>query len=134
MRILVTGSRKWTNVELLESHLDALLEEHGRLELAHGASKGGGVDKFAADWAFKHREKVDEWPYPVRSGPTGIDGNHRGAPLNRNTRMLVSFQPELVVAFRSDGISNGTDDCVDKARKMGYDVDMIYESEQLDGD
>lgn len=131
MRILITGSRTWTNVALLESYLDSLLAEHGHIDLAHGASKGGGADKFAAAWAWDNRDHVTEWPYPVRSGPTGIDGNHQGAPLNRNTRMLVGFLPELVLAFRSDGKSNGTDDCVDKARRLGYDVEMVYENEPI---
>ncbi len=130
IRVVVTGSRSWTNVGLLEAYLDALLEEHGRMELAHGQSKGGGADAYAADWAYNNRDRVDEWPYPVQSGPTGIDGNHRGAPLNRNTRMLRAFQPDLVVGFRSDGKSNGTDDCLDKARKMNYDVEVVYESEE----
>lgn len=131
MRVLVTGSRAWTNVDLLEHYLDGLLEEHAHIDLAHGASKGGGADKFAAEWAFKNRDRVTEWPYPVRSGPTGIDGNHRGAPLNRNTRMLVAFVPDLVLAFRSEGKSNGTDDCVEKAKRMGYLVATVYESEPL---
>lgn len=129
IRIVVTGSRSWTNVALLESYLYEQLEEHGRVELAHGASKGGGADKIAADWAFENRDRVDEFPYPVRSGPTGIDGNHRGAPLNRNTRMLRSFQPDIVLGFRAEGKSNGTDDCLDKAKAMGYAVETIYESE-----
>ena len=129
IRVVVTGSRSWTNVELLRKYLDDLLEEHGRMELAHGKSKGGGADFFAAEWAFDNRDRVDEWPYPVQGGPTGIDGNHRGAPLNRNTRMLRSFQPDIVLGFRADGKSNGTDHCLDTARKMGYDVEVIYESE-----
>lgn len=125
MRVVITGSRKWTDVELLERTLDALRKEHGYLEIAHGASRGGGVDLFASQWAAK--TETVEWPFPVRSGKNGIDGNHRGAPLNRNIRMLKGFMPDRVIAFRSAGKSNGTDHCIREANKLGIPVTIIPE-------
>lgn len=117
MRIVVTGSRKFVNAKQIWAEMDKLLEEHPDLEVAHGKSKGGGVDLIIEEWAWDR--DVPQWPFPVRSGKSGIDGNHRGAPLNRNERMVKSFMPDRVVAFRSAGKSNGTDHCLGIADKLG---------------
>ncbi len=128
MRLVITGSRKWTNVELLRRTLDQLHAVHkDDLEIAHGASRGGGVDLLASQWAADRG--VPEWPFPVRSGKSGIDGNHRGAPLNRNVRMLKGFMPDRVIAFRSLGKSNGTDHCIKEAQKLGIPVTIVPEEE-----
>jgi hypothetical protein len=125
MRIVCTGSRSWTNVGQLESILDRYLANNSRLEVAHGNSYGGGADRFVADWCDSHRGVVDEWPFPVNAE---IDGRHRGAPLKRNERMITAFNPEIVLAFRAAGKSNGTDYTVHFARRMGIPVEVHNES------
>lgn len=125
MRLAITGSRHFTNVAQVHAYLDAKLEEHGRLEVAHGKSKGGGVDAFVADWCWEHRNRVDEWPYPVAPD---VDGRHKGAPLKRNERMIATFFPDLVVGFRSAGKSNGTDHTLHYANRIGIRTEKHDES------
>lgn len=133
MRIVVTGSRHWkpANVRQIHDKLNELVEQcvaHGEiLEIAHGASKGGGVDQFVADWLWFDAPPsyVDEWPFPVRRD---LDGNHRGAPLNRNKRMVNGFLPDLVIGFRSAGKSNGTDQTLRFAESLGIPTEIIHES------
>lgn len=120
LRVLVTGSRHWTDPWPIYREFSVLPGEHHRVVVAHGSSRGGGADtladKAACDFGF------DREPYPVDPEK---DGRHRGAPLNRNTRMLDSFRPDLVLAFRADGKSNGTDDCICKARQRGIPLTIV---------
>lgn len=127
MRIVCTGSRSWTNVAQLEAILNEALaaSPNGRLEVAHGNSHGGGADQFVAVWCDRHRRVVDEWPFPVNAD---IDGRHRGAPLKRNERMITTFNPDMVIAFRAVGKSNGTDHTVQFARRMGIPAEVHHES------
>jgi hypothetical protein len=49
------------------------------------------------------------------------------APLNRNRRMLLTFMPHRLVAFRSPGKSNGTDYTIKQAEMMDIEVETIHE-------
>lgn len=122
MRILITGSRHWEDRDLIRRTLLELREQHGYIEIAHGKSKGGGVDLFAEEIA--EELSIDQTPFPVLPR----DGQHRGAPLKRNERMVLSFMPDLVLAFRSEGKSNGTDKTLAFAEKLGYATRTVYEN------
>lgn len=121
MRILFTGSRHWTNEDQIIEKLLELQERYGYIEIAHGKSKGGGVDLFIEEIA--ERLGIPQTPFPVLPR----DGNHRGAPLKRNERMVLTFMPDLVVAFRSAGKSNGTDHTLAFAEKLGYATETVHE-------
>lgn len=125
MRVVITGSRHFVNAKQVWDELDKLLEEHPDLEIAHGKSPGGGVDLFAEEWAWDRN--VSAWPFPVRTAPGGPDGRWPYAGLLRNKRMLLSFMPALVVAFRAPGKSNGTDNCLNEADKLGIDTRTVEE-------
>lgn len=126
MKIVVTGSRHFTNAKQVHDVLDAMLEEHGELHVAHGASKGGGVDEFVACWCWDNRHcRVREQPFPVAPD---VDGRHKGAPLKRNERMVATMFPDLVIGFRAAGKSNGTDQCLHYARRLGYPTEKFDES------
>lgn len=131
MRVVITGSRHWKreNADQIHDRLRELetecLERGEILEVAHGKSKGGGVDLYAAEWLiFGAQRSTKEWPFPVRRD---LDGNHRGAPLNRNKRMVRGFIPDLVLAFRSAGKSNGTDQTLLFAESLGIPTETIHE-------
>jgi hypothetical protein len=121
MRILITGSRHWTNEAQITEKLLELRERYGFIEIAHGASKGGGVDLIVSRAANKLG--ISQTPFPVLPR----DGNHRGAPINRNKRMVMSFMPDLVVGFRSEGKSNGTDQTLAYAQQLGYATEIVSE-------
>ena len=121
-RVVITGSRHWTNYRQIKDHLQGLLAEHPDLEIAHGHSRGGGADSMAEMAAFELG--IPSWPYPVRKD---LDGNHRGAPLNRNKRMVRDFNPDAGVAYRAEGKSNGTDHCVECMENQGVPVEIVKE-------
>lgn len=121
MRVVFTGSRSWVDGDQVFDVLQDLLRDYGQgLVIAHGQSSGGGADLLVAQYA--KQLGIDQKPYPV---DRELDGNHRGAPLNRNTRMLDDFRPDLVIAFRAPGKSNGTDDTIRKAEKRNIPVRKV---------
>lgn len=123
MHVAFTGSRHWTNVEQIRNRLVALQEQYGStLRVCHGKSPGGGVDLFVEQVAGDLG--IGQTPFPVRPD---LDGRHRGAPLNRNKRMLLGFVPDLVIAFRSAGKSNGTDFTIKYAEQLGIPVETNEE-------
>jgi hypothetical protein len=127
MRICFTGSRHWTDYEAVRARLAELKEEFGdSLEVAHGKSPGKG-----ADWHVELAALslgITQTPFPIRGGPTGVDGpNPYVAPLNRNRRMLLTFMPHVLIAFRSPGKSNGTDYTIKQAEMMDIEVETIHE-------
>lgn len=124
MRVLVTGSRHWHNVKQLEDKLRELQRTHGDLVIGHGNSRGGGVDLFVQNACEKMG--IPQERYPVLGCK---DGRHRAAPLKRNERMVKTFKPDLVLAFRSKGISNGTDYTLEFAKKLGHKTIRIEEEE-----
>jgi hypothetical protein len=127
MRICFTGSRHWRDYETVRETLVKLQRKWGDgLEIAHGKSPGGGADLLVETAAAALG--IKQWPFPIRGGTTGVDGpNPRVAPLRRNRRMLNSFLPDRVIAFRATGRSNGTDHTVELARSMGIPVETIHE-------
>ncbi len=124
MRILITGSRHWHNIEQLEAKLRELQRTYDDLVIAHGNSRGGGVDRFVEEICEKLG--IAQEHFPVLGCK---DGRHRGAPLKRNERMVKTFKPDLVLAFRSKGISNGTDFTLEFAQKLGHKTIKIEEEE-----
>ena len=104
MRLLVTGDRDWSNVELLNSTLDLLhilyridilIEGEARgadkLSRIHGEKLGIKVLRYYADWRN-----------------LGLK-----AGVIRNTRMLEEGRPDFAVAFHHDlSKSRGTKDMV----------------------
>ncbi len=89
-RVLVCGSRDWTDYELLARTLG---EFPGIDTLAHGAARG--ADRLAGQWARKRGVMVCEYPADwERMG--------RGAGHARNALMLKEFRPDLVLAFKDN--------------------------------
>lgn len=133
LRVLVCGSRRWTDRWIIGTVLNGFLEEaiinFGSLVVIEGCS--GGADMFAHHF----------YDGPCES-PTG--GSHAGhqnvkhehypadwqrygkrAGYIRNQRMLDEGKPQVVVAFRSEGKSPGTDMMVELARKAGIRTYVI---------
>lgn len=105
MRILVFGSRDWTDVGFLECALDYLHMVRGITCLIHGACHLGGADIMAGDWAKMMCIPVEEYPVD-----TARDGPWPGAGPIRNARMLADSNPEGGVMFPTDpaNVSKGT--------------------------
>jgi hypothetical protein len=110
-RVLVTGSRKYTDAVRLDSILADLRHSLGGFAcLIHGGATG--ADTLAAEWA--ERNGVVAKPYPVSREEWNRVGPAAG-PL-RNRRMLVEGRPDVVVAFPGH---RGTADMCKQAEAAG---------------
>lgn len=108
MRILVTGSRRWTDTKLIHEVLEPWFTSHPDAVLVHGAavgadtiakniwvSFGGKVEPHRADWS----------KYGKAAGPI------------RN-REMVEAGADVCLAFMLPD-STGTADCVKRAKAAG---------------
>lgn len=109
MKLLVCGSRGWTNYEGIERVLDDVLSKEDDLTIIHGGANG--ADSMAAFWA-KHRDVHQETYLPAYEVYA-----RREAPLIRNEFMCCLF-PDRVVAFW-DGVSRGTQHTLEYAKLLG---------------
>ena len=117
MKILVTGSRDWTDRETIYNELIKCAYTNLPHTLIHGACKG--ADTIAGDVAKSLGWKVI--PFPAH---WEILGNAAGPSRNQ---YMVDTGPNLVLAFHDDleGESTGAKDCVRRARVAGIPVKVI---------
>lgn len=126
MRVLVCGSRTWTDFSAMQKVFvelcDASCEAREPLPvLIHGAARG--ADSMAEDLA-----KIHNWS--ILSFPANWERDGRSAGFKRNQQMLDEGKPDLVLAFW-DGLSRGTENMISIARKAGIYVRVFYSSEAV---
>lgn len=121
MRVLVTGSRTWTNPRPIYAALNRALADARTigetLTVVHGACKTG-ADRYAHDWCDTHialGDPVIEDPHPAN----WHKHSKKGGPI-RNTEM-VNLGADHCHAFPR-GDAKGTRDCAAKARAAGIPV------------
>lgn len=113
MRVLVCGSRGWNANEGVFARLDKLPRED--LSLIMGDARG--VDALAGVWC-----ELRNVPRTLCEAGWQTHGRKAGPLRNR---VMLDMQPDLVIAFRAEGDSPGTDDCVAEARRRGIPVEVI---------
>jgi hypothetical protein len=112
-RVLVTGSRTWTDEAAIRAALAALHREHGaRLVVVHGACPTG-ADAVAERWCR-------DAGVPVERYPADWSTYGRSAGPHRN-REMVNTGPDLCLAFILDA-SRGATGCADAAKIAGISV------------
>lgn len=120
MRVLVCGGRNFSDREAVFNELHSLAAEHGWLTVIEGGAQG--ADALARHWAQLCYQGIvtvhAEWR---RLG--------KAAGPARNTRMLVSGKPDLVLAFPG---GKGTADMVRQAREVGVPVREITTIQQAE--
>ena len=117
-RLLVTGSRTWTDHEAIRAELSRAwkqLGKHPGTVLVHGACPTG-ADKIAD-------EVWHEWGMPVEPHPADWGRYGRRAGPIRNT-LMVRAGADHVLAFPV-GHSPGTRGCIRTARQAGLNVQVI---------
>ena len=127
MRVLVCGSRTWTDRKIIHKVLHHLTEDD---IVVHGGN--GSYDRFTREWSgadilsdqFAAVHSIPRRPYPVTDVEWKTQG--RSAGPKRNRRMYNTEQPEQVIAFRMSGDSVGTDDMVRVALAGGTQVYVKY--------
>lgn len=108
--IIVTGSREWANVAVIESVLTDACPDL----VVHGGAQG--ADQIADDWAKANGIDRDVF----RANWTAFG---KSAGPVRNGRMLKAYQHARVVAFPLKG--PGTKDCIKQARALRMEV-FVY--------
>lgn len=108
-RVLLTGSRTWTDIAAITTVLDRLHDQHGtRLVIVHGACPRG-ADAIADQWCHHRQVSAEryraDWSTGRRAGPT------------RNAAM-VATRPDLCLAFIRDH-SPGATGCARLAEHTG---------------
>lgn len=112
MRILVSGSRDWKNVDLVVEVLVGLPSD---TTIIHGGAQG--LDTIAAMVAGILGMEVIAYPADWSTG-SAREG------LYRNSQMLHEAKPDKVIGFRSKLNSKGTNDMLMKAGKAGIPHDI----------
>ena len=121
MRLLVCGSRTWTNYRFLRREIEYVVGVEFEAEpftLIEGDAPG--ADRMAGHLARRHGWDLEVYPADWQQ-----DG--RAAGPRRNARMLRQGRPDLVLAFVDKPLahSRGTADLVRRARAQGVQVRVI---------
>lgn len=119
LRILVTGSRSWSDREHIAVALDQAWRDYGspaHVTLVHGKCPYGGADILAEEVAISRG-----WtPEPHEADFKGL--GKKAGPLRNG--VMVDLGADVVLAFPEEG-SRGTWDCVAKARAAGIPVRVL---------
>jgi hypothetical protein len=120
MRLLVCGSRTWTDQARLWQVLDQVVTEHGDGQVVLIEGDARGADRLAGQLARERGWRLERYPADwTRQG--------KAAGFRRNTRMLQQGRPDLVVAFTVGPLaeSRGTADMVRRAQEAGVPVHLV---------
>ena len=116
MRILICGSRDWTDVYAINCVLNGYLSDGDPITVISGMAKG--ADYIAAEWARLNEQALVEFPpewelYGKSAGPV------------RNREMLEQGKPEVVWAFKTHVESRGTNHMVNLCRKAAVPTYVV---------
>ena len=92
----------------------------GELTVIHGGARG--ADELGRKWA---EQDDSDTPVSIEAFPADWDRYGKRAGYIRNQQMLDEGKPDIVLAFRSEGESKGTDMMIDLARKAGVPVYVV---------
>src|SRR6266511_3163605 len=120
MRLLVCGSRTWTDHVQLGWEIEGIVAEHQGepIVLLHGDARG--ADRLAGELAQARGWRLEVYPAHWRT-------QGRAAGIRRNLRMLHQARPDLVLAFVDKPLptSRGTAHMVAIARVAHIPVRVI---------
>lgn len=112
MRVLVTGSRDWVDIELIRDELEKLATPNSFITVIHGACPRG-ADAIADIWA-QQRAFINE------RHPADWSAHGKAAGFKRNAEM-VNLGADVCLAFIRNG-SKGATHTADLAEKAGIPV------------
>jgi SLOG family YspA-like protein len=118
MRVLVCGSRHFTNYVEMRKILCTMFDPDDTVTLIHGNARGADqLSEQALTGYFRGGFEVLRFP---------ADWNKHGKAAGpiRNKQMLDEGKPDLVVAFLAEN-SRGTKNMIEQATKAGIPVKVI---------
>lgn len=118
MKILVVGSRNFSNYALLKQTLNKIININDDNEIISGGARG--ADALAKQYAIENSIKFKEFP---------ADWNQHGksAGYIRNNQMheyIANFENRICIAFW-DGLSKGTQHSFQLAEKYKNPIKII---------
>jgi hypothetical protein len=120
LKILVTGSRTWSNEDYILRQFTSAQKLSGELprniELIHGGAQG-------ADFIAAKVAKKLGWNTLAVPADWRLHG--KGAGPIRNQQM-IDMKPDIVIAFW-DGSSRGTADCMQRAKSANIPLVVVTE-------
>jgi hypothetical protein len=122
-RVLVTGSRSWTDIKTVYNTLTDHWLEVGNFTLVHGACPTG-ADNYADQWAG-WSSVYPGFNVTVETFPADWSQGKKAGPL-RNQKM-VDAGADICLAFPTDE-SRGTLDCIRRARAAGIPVKVFHQN------
>ena len=139
-RVLVTGSRDWTNVSLVAQALDsalALLQVpitvQDTMTLIHGDAKG--LDSMAAQVTAHRGWKIESYPAQWNLHTAQCPAWHQDLATckmagHRRNHEMIALNADLVIAFptgdESSGLSRGTWGCARAAMNAGLPTVVLW--------
>lgn len=118
MRVVTTGSRKWTNKEKIAQTIMAV-NARRKIEVAQGGA--AGADTLVKEVCEEHG--IPCKPYEADWDAYAKTGKRNPAGVIRNTEMIKDFEPKLGLAFFKIGeLNKGTMDAVVKMLNKGVRV------------
>lgn len=114
-RVIIAGSRTFTDYELLDHKLSHILQRLTPDDTAIVSGTAKGADQMGEHWAWAHG-------FEVMRFPAQWDVHGKRAGYIRNEQMLEAATH--LIAFH-DGVSRGTAHMIDIARKKGLKVVVV---------
>lgn len=115
MRVLVCGSRDWTDRKILDITLSGMLYSYNRLMVIEGEAPG--ADTLARLWA--EEKEAAGLPVGLMKFPADWVTLGKAAGAIRNAQMLEEGKPAVVIAFK---------DSFDWSLRKGGTEDMIKQT------
>lgn len=116
MRVLVCGSRDWTDIRPIRTVLCGLVHRFGYpFTVVHGAARG--ADHLAGVAAFGEDMTIEEFPADWTQ-------HGRSAGFIRNQQM-IDTGPDVVWAFKTTPESVGTNHTISLAKAAGIPVYVV---------
>lgn len=110
MRVLIAGGRDFCNYDMLCQMVDAALV--GRTDVTIVSGRARGADQLGERYARERGYAVDYFP-------AQWDKHGKAAGMIRNKQMIDSLSSDDLVLCFWDGLSRGTKNTIDTARKRG---------------
>ena len=117
-RLIIAGTRTFSDYNLLQTTVDFLLRRKGEVEIVSGGARG--ADRLGELYARRHNIPLKVFPADWSTG--------RSAGIKRNAEMAA--YADALVAFW-DGESRGTRNMIEEANKRNLQIRIVrYDGEQ----
>ena len=113
MKIIIAGTRDFSDYPLMKEECDRILQEYEDIEIVSGGARG--ADKMGEFYA-------KERGYPVKLFPADWNRLGKSAGYARNKQMAQ--YADALIAFW-DGKSSGTNHMINLAKENNLDVHVI---------